>query len=64
MSSSTLISKTNKEISTLINEINDKKRVLYTSNQQNARDTINQIKKILSNIDDKVICFLLIFALF
>ena len=57
MSSSTLITKTNKEISILIHEINDKKRILYTGNQQGARDAINEIKTKLSNIDDKVFSF-------
>ena len=57
MSSSTLITKTNKEISILIHEINDKKRILYTGNQQSARDAINEIKTKLSNIDDKVSSF-------
>ena len=55
MSSSTLITKTNKEISILIQEINDKKRILYTGSQQSARDAINEIKTKFSNIDDKVI---------
>ena len=55
MSSSLLITKTIKEIDILINEIQDNKRIIYSSNQQNAiEQSMKIIKKKLTAIEDKV----------
>ena len=55
MSSSLLITKTIKEISVLINEIQDNKRKIYSSNQPNiVQQTMKTIKNKLSEIEDKV----------
>ena len=55
MSSSLLITKTIKEIDILINEIQDNKRIIYSSNQQNAiEQSMKLIKKKLTEIEDKV----------
>lgn len=55
MSSSLLITKTIKEIDILINEIQDNKRIIYSTNQQNAiEQSMKIIKKKLSEIEDKV----------
>ena len=55
MSSSLLITKTIKEIDILINEIQDNKRIIYSSNQQNAiEQSMKIIKKKLTEIEDKV----------
>jgi len=44
-----------KEISTLINEIQEKKRTIYLTNDQNQISQLLKIIKIkLSDIDDKV----------
>ena len=50
-----LITKTIKEISILINEIQDNKRVIYSANQPNDIETsIKTIKKKMTEIEDKV----------
>ena len=55
MSSSLLITKTIKEISVLINEIQDNKRKIYSSNQPSVvQQTMTTIKNKLSEIEDKV----------
>ena len=55
MSSSLLITKTIKEISKLINEIQDNKRIIYSSNQPNLiQQSMKTIKNKLSEIEDKV----------
>ena len=55
MSSSLLITKTIKEISVLINEIQDNKRKIYSSNQPSVvQKTMTTIKNKLSEIEDKV----------
>ncbi len=55
MSSSLLITKTIKEISILINEIQDNKRIIYSSNQPNLiQQSMKTIKNKLSEIEDKV----------
>jgi len=55
MSSSILITKTIKEIDILINEIQDNKRIIYSTNQQNAiEQSMKIIKKKLTEIEDKV----------
>jgi len=55
MSSSLLITKTIKEIDILINEIQDNKRIIYSTNQQNAiEQSMKIIKKKLTEIEDKV----------
>ena len=55
MSSSLLITKTIKEISVLINEIQDNKRKIYSSNQPNiVQQKKKKIKNKLSEIEDKV----------
>ena len=56
MSSSLLITKTIKEISVLINEIQENKRTIYSSNQQNTiEQSLKLIKKKVGEIEDKVI---------
>ena len=56
MSSSLLITKTIKEISVLINEIQENKRTIYSSNQQNTiEQLLKLIKKKVGEIEDKVI---------
>ena len=58
MSSSLLITKTIKEISVLINEIQDDKRIIYTSKQQNQiEQSLKRIKNKMAQIEDKVITF-------
>ena len=53
--SSLLITNKLKEISTLINEIQEKKRTIYLTNDQNQiSQLLKIIKKKLSDIDDKV----------
>ena len=55
MSSSLIITKTIKEISILINEIQDNKRIIYSSNQPNLiQQSMKTIKNKLSEIEDKV----------
>ena len=55
MSSSLLITKTIKEISILINEIQDNKRIIYSSKQPNLiQQSMKTIKNKLSEIEDKV----------
>ena len=55
MSSSLLITKTIKEISILLNEIQDNKRKIYSSNQPNEiQQSMKTIKNKLSEIEDKV----------
>lgn len=55
MSSSILINKTIKEISILINEIQDNKRIIYSASQFNTiEQSMKIIKKKLSEIEDKV----------
>ena len=55
MSSSLLITKTIKEISVLINEIQDNKRKIYSSKQPSVvQQTMTTIKNKLSEIEDKV----------
>ena len=55
MSSSILITKTIKEIDILINEIQDNKRIIYSSKQQNSiEQSMKIIKKKLNEIEDKV----------
>ena len=54
--SSKLITNKLKEISTLINEIQEKKRTIYLTNDQNQiSQSLKIIKLKLSDIDDKVI---------
>ena len=61
MTSSILITKTIKEISVLINEIQDDKRIIYTSKQQNQiEQSLKKIKSKMTEIDDKVKSNLLI----
>ena len=56
MSSSILITKVIKEISLLINEIQDNKRVIYTSKEPNIiEQSLNTIKRKMTEIEDKVI---------
>ncbi len=55
MTSSILITKTIKEISVLINEIQDDKRIIYTSKQQNQiEQSLKKIKNKMTEIEDKV----------
>jgi hypothetical protein len=55
MSSSILITKTIKEIALLLNEIQDKKRIIYSSNQPNEMEqSIKIIKNKIGEIEDKV----------
>ena len=55
MSSSILITKTIKEIALLLNEIQDKKRIIYSSNQPNEMEqSLKLIKNKLGEIEDKV----------
>ena len=55
MSSSILITKTIKEIALLLNEIQDKKRIIYSSNQPNEMEqSLKIIKNKLGEIEDKV----------
>ena len=54
--SSKLITNKLKEISTLINEIQEKKRTIYLTNDQNQiSQSLKIIKLKLSDIDEKVI---------
>ena len=56
MSSSILITKTIKEISVLINEIQDQKRIIYSSKQQSEiEQSMKIIKNKMAEIEDKVI---------
>lgn len=56
MSSSILITKTIKEISVLINEIQDQKRIIYSSKQQSEiEQSMKTIKNKMAEIEDKVI---------
>ena len=58
MASSILITKTIKDISVLINEIQDDKRIIYTSKQQNQiEQSLKRIKNKMAQIEDKVITF-------
>jgi len=55
MSSSILITKTIKEIALLLNEIQDKKRIIYSTNQPNEMEqSLKIIKNKLGEIEDKV----------
>ena len=55
MSSSILITKTIKEIALLLNEIQDKKRIIYSSNQPNEMEqSLKIIKNKLGEIEEKV----------
>ena len=55
MSSSILITKAIKEIAILINEIQDNKRIIYSSNQQSTvEQSLKLIKKNITEIEDKV----------
>ena len=55
MSSSILITKTIKEIALLLNEIQDKKRIIYSTNQPNEmEESLKIIKNKLGEIEDKV----------
>ena len=56
MSSSLIITKTIKEISVLINEIQDQKRIIYSSKQQSEiEQSMKTIKNKMAEIEDKVI---------
>ena len=56
MSSSILITKTIKEISVLINEIQDQKRIIYSSKQQSEiEQSMKTIKNKMAEIEDKLI---------
>ena len=56
MSSSILITKAIREISLLINEIQDNKREIYTSKKPNIiEQSLKTIKKKMTEIEDKVI---------
>ena len=55
MSSSILITKTIKEISVLLNEIQENKKKIYSANQQNAiEESMKIIKHKLAEIEEKV----------
>ena len=55
MSSSILITKTIKEIALILNEIQDKKRIIYSTNQPNEmEESLKIIKNKLGEIEDKV----------
>ena len=55
MSSSILITKTIKEIALLLNEIQDKKRIIYSTIQPNEMEqSLKLIKNKLGEIEDKV----------
>jgi hypothetical protein len=55
MSSSILITKTIKEIALILNEIQDKKRIIYSTNQPNEmEESLKIIKNKLVEIEDKV----------
>ena len=61
MSSSILITKTIKEIALLLNEIQDKKRIIYSSNQPNEMEqSLKLIKNKLGEIEDKVNKYIII----
>ena len=61
MSSSILITKTIKEIALLLNEIQDKKRIIYSSNQPNEMEqSLKIIKNKLGEIEDKVNKYIII----
>ena len=55
MSSSILITKTIKEIALLLNEIQDKRRIIYSTIQPNEMEqSLKLIKNKLGEIEDKV----------
>ena len=58
MTSSILITNAIKDISVLINEIQDDKRIIYTSKQQSQiEQSLKRIKNKMAEIEDKVITF-------
>ena len=61
MSSSILITKTIKEIALLLNEIQDKKRIIYSTIQPNEMEqSLKIIKNKLGEIEDKVNKYIII----
>jgi hypothetical protein len=61
MSSSILITKTIKEIALLLNEIQDKKRIIYSTIQPNEiEQSLKIIKNKLGEIEDKVNKYIII----
>ena len=61
MSSSILITKTIKEIALLLNEIQDKKRIIYSTIQPNEMEqSLKLIKNKLGEIEDKVNKYIII----